>query len=75
MKILVAVKRVLAPDQRIRLWAGRPQIDDSDLSYAVNPFDAELGINWPIPIDREDRSLLSAKDAAAPALAEVLARS
>ena len=42
---------------------------------AVNPFDAELGINWPIPIDREDRSLLSAKDAAAPALADVLARS
>jgi dTDP-4-dehydrorhamnose 3,5-epimerase len=42
---------------------------------AVNPFDAELGIKWPIPIDREDRSLLSAKDAAAPALAEVLARS
>lgn len=42
---------------------------------AVNPFDAQLGIDWPIPIDREDRSLLSAKDAAAPTLAEVLARS
>lgn len=42
---------------------------------AVNPFDAELGIDWPIAIDREDRSLLSAKDAAAPTLAEVLARS
>jgi len=42
---------------------------------AVNPFDAELGISWPIAIDRDDRSLLSAKDAAAPILAEVLARS
>ena len=42
---------------------------------AVNPFDAELGIDWPITIDREDRSLLSAKDAAAPTLAQVLARS
>jgi dTDP-4-dehydrorhamnose 3,5-epimerase len=42
---------------------------------AVNPFDAELGINWPIAIDRADRSLLSAKDAAAPVLADVLARS
>ena len=42
---------------------------------AVNPFDAELGLSWPIAIDRDDRSLLSAKDAAAPILAEVLARS
>jgi dTDP-4-dehydrorhamnose 3,5-epimerase-like enzyme len=42
---------------------------------AVKPFDAELGIDWPITIDREDRSLLSAKDAAALTLAEVLARS
>ena len=42
---------------------------------AVNPFDAELGISWPIAIDRDDRALLSAKDAAAPILAEVLARS
>lgn len=42
---------------------------------AVNPFDAELGIDWPITIDREDRSVLSAKDAAAPTFAEVLARS
>jgi dTDP-4-dehydrorhamnose 3,5-epimerase len=42
---------------------------------AVNPFDAELGIEWPVAIDRDDRSLLSAKDAAAPTLAEVLARS
>jgi dTDP-4-dehydrorhamnose 3,5-epimerase len=30
---------------------------------AVNPFDPELAIAWPIPIDRSDRSLLSEKDA------------
>ena len=42
---------------------------------AVNPFDVQLGIEWPITIDREDRSLVSAKDAGAPALAQVLARS
>jgi dTDP-4-dehydrorhamnose 3,5-epimerase len=41
----------------------------------VNPFDPALGIDWPVVIDRADRSLLSAKDAAAPSLAEVLARS
>jgi dTDP-4-dehydrorhamnose 3,5-epimerase len=42
---------------------------------AVNPFDPDLAIDWPIAIDRADRSLLSAKDAGAPTLAHVLARS
>jgi dTDP-4-dehydrorhamnose 3,5-epimerase len=41
----------------------------------VNPFDPALAIAWPVPVDRDDRSLLSAKDAAAPSLVEVLARS
>lgn len=35
---------------------------------AVNPFDAALGIEWPIGIDREDRSALSEKDALLPPL-------
>ena len=39
---------------------------------AVNPFDPALGVDWPVAIDRDDRSLLSAKDAAQPMLAEVL---
>ena len=38
---------------------------------AVNPFDPALGINWPIEIDRSDRSLLSEKDASLPFLAEL----
>ncbi|WBU38159.1 dTDP-4-dehydrorhamnose 3,5-epimerase family protein [Homoserinibacter sp. YIM 151385] len=38
---------------------------------AVSPLDPELGIDWPIPIDPEDRAMLSAKDAAAPRLAEL----
>lgn len=41
---------------------------------AVNPLDPALGIAWPIPVDAEDRAQLSAKDAAAPTLAETLAR-
>ena len=40
---------------------------------AVNPLDPELGIRWPIPPDVEDRSRVSAKDAALPTLREVLA--
>src|SRR6185437_13974940 len=40
---------------------------------AVHPLDPALGIEWPIDIDPSDRSLLSAKDAAQPTLAEALA--
>jgi dTDP-4-dehydrorhamnose 3,5-epimerase len=35
---------------------------------AVNPFDPDLGIAWPIEIARDDRSLLSEKDAHLPPL-------
>src|SRR5438067_3344237 len=35
---------------------------------AVNPLDPTLGIEWPIAIDRVDRAVLSAKDAALPPL-------
>jgi len=38
MRIAVAIKRVPAPEQRIRARAG--SIDDSGLSYTINPFDA-----------------------------------
>jgi dTDP-4-dehydrorhamnose 3,5-epimerase len=33
---------------------------------AVHPLDPELGIKWPLPVDVEDPSQLSAKDAAQP---------
>jgi electron transfer flavoprotein beta subunit len=39
MKILSAIKRVPAPEQRIHLGANG-QIDDSQLSFVINPFDA-----------------------------------
>lgn len=39
---------------------------------AVNAFDRELGIPWPIEIDRSDRSLLSERDAALPSFEEAL---
>ena len=42
---------------------------------AVHPLDPALGVEWPIEIDPADTSLLSAKDAAQPGLAEVLASS
>jgi dTDP-4-dehydrorhamnose 3,5-epimerase len=37
----------------------------------VSPLDPDLGIPWPITIDPADRSLLSAKDAGLPRLAEL----
>lgn len=40
---------------------------------AITPLDPELGIRWPIEPDRDDRSIISEKDLAAPTLAEVLA--
>lgn len=35
---------------------------------AVNPFDPVLGIEWPVPIDHDDRAALSEKDAGLPPL-------
>ena len=39
---------------------------------AVSAFDPDLGIEWPIPVDLEDRRLVSAKDAGLPRLAELI---
>ena len=38
---------------------------------ACNPLDPALGIDWPLPIDPNDRAQLSAKDAAAPLFADL----
>jgi dTDP-4-dehydrorhamnose 3,5-epimerase len=40
---------------------------------ACNPLDPDLAIAWPLPIDPADRAQVSAKDAAAPRFAELLA--
>jgi dTDP-4-dehydrorhamnose 3,5-epimerase len=40
---------------------------------AIDPLDRELAIAWPILIDSADESQISAKDASAPSLSEVLA--
>lgn len=37
---------------------------------AVNPLDPALGIDWPLPVDVDDPSQISAKDRAQPPLAE-----
>jgi dTDP-4-dehydrorhamnose 3,5-epimerase len=39
---------------------------------AVTPLDPALGLDWPLPIDTEDRGMLSTKDRDAPLLADVL---
>lgn len=38
---------------------------------ALTPLDPALGISWPIPLDADDRAQVSAKDAAAPLLADL----
>jgi dTDP-4-dehydrorhamnose 3,5-epimerase len=38
---------------------------------ACNPLDPALGIEWPIPIDRDDRAQISEKDLNAPSFADV----
>jgi dTDP-4-dehydrorhamnose 3,5-epimerase len=38
---------------------------------ACNPLDPELGIVWPLPVDRDDPAQISAKDLAAPLFAEL----
>lgn len=40
---------------------------------ALTPLDPALGIDWPIALDPADRAQVSAKDAAAPTLADYLA--
>ncbi|MEP6798859.1 MAG: dTDP-4-dehydrorhamnose 3,5-epimerase [Lapillicoccus sp.] len=40
---------------------------------AVTPLDPALGLAWPIPVDTDDRAMLSVKDRDAPLLGEVLA--
>ena len=39
---------------------------------AVTPLDPALGLDWPLPIDTDDRAMLSVKDRDAPLLAAVL---
>lgn len=39
---------------------------------AVTPLDPALGLDWPVPVDADDPSMVSAKDRGAPLLAEVL---
>ncbi len=38
---------------------------------ACTPLDPALGIEWPIPVDRDDRAQISAKDLDAPLLADL----
>jgi len=38
---------------------------------ALTPLDPELAIDWPIPLNADDRAQVSAKDAAAPRLADL----
>ena len=42
---------------------------------AITPLDPALGVEWPVPVDTADHSQISAKDLAAPSLADVLSAS
>jgi dTDP-4-dehydrorhamnose 3,5-epimerase len=46
----------------------RPDMD----GVAITPLDTELGVQWPIELDPNNRSQISAKDAQAPTLASVI---
>lgn len=45
--------------------------ESSMAGRCVHPLDAQLAIPWPIPVDPDDRTQLSAKDAAQPLLSEI----
>ena len=55
MKILVPTKRVPDPDQRIRIAASGQAIEEDELPFVVNPFDA-IAIEEALRIRDEDRA-------------------
>lgn len=40
--------------------------------YSITPLDPDLGIEWPIKIDKNNTELISEKDASAPLLSEII---
>jgi electron transfer flavoprotein beta subunit len=55
MKILVTCKRVPDTDQKIRVKEDGSGIDDSNLAYVLNPFDA-IAVEEAVRIREEDKS-------------------
>ena len=55
MKILVPTKRVPDPDQRIRLATSGVGIDQEELPFVINPFDA-IAVEEALRIREEDRA-------------------
>ena len=55
MKILVPTKRVPDPDQRIRIAASGQAIEEDELPFVVNPFDA-IAIEEALRIRDENRT-------------------
>ena len=55
MKILVPTKRVPDPDQRIRIAASGQAIEEDELPFVVNPFDA-IAIEEALRIRDENRA-------------------
>lgn len=65
-----------SPDGSLYLYAFDEEWRPGMPGRAATPLDpalADAGIRWPIPVDPDDRSRISAKDAAAPTIAECLA--
>ena len=65
--------QAVSPDGCQYLYCFGVEWSPSRQGVAVNPLDPALGIAWPVPIDPADRTLISAKDAGAPAFAEMRA--
>ncbi len=55
MKILVPTKRVPDPDQRIRIASSGRAVDEEDLPFVINPFDA-IAIEEALRIRDENRA-------------------
>jgi len=63
--------QAVSPDGCLYLYCFDSEWSPDMQGVAVNPLDPGLAIAWPVGIDPEDRSLLSAKDAQAPNFADL----
>ncbi|MHB1924455.1 MAG: dTDP-4-dehydrorhamnose 3,5-epimerase family protein [Acidimicrobiales bacterium] len=60
-----------APGETAYLYCFDDEWRPDMAGVAVSAFDPDLGIAWPVPVDVNDRRLVSAKDAALPRLGEL----
>jgi dTDP-4-dehydrorhamnose 3,5-epimerase len=64
--------QALAPEGCLYLYCFDAEWTADIAGVFVNPLDPAIGVPWPIAVDPDDRSLLSAKDAGHPTFAEAM---